>query len=159
MTRVKPTEDGRIVEPLTGRHEHETQPFGTVGPTPIALAADVRLESTPNLNQLLADLLTLRDLYKKHHWQGSGGTFYPLHLLFDKHAGELAELTDAVAERVMALGGVSLAMAADVAETTLIPRPPRGPRWRPDPTLPPAARPRDPPQGGPHDGPAGGRDR
>jgi starvation-inducible DNA-binding protein len=79
-----------------------------------------------DLNQVLADVLTLRDLYKKHHWQASGATFYPLHLLFDKHAGELAELADAVAERVMTLGGVSVAMAADVAETTLVPRPRRG---------------------------------
>jgi len=33
---------------------------------------------------------------------------------------------DAIAERIQLLGGISLAMAADVAETTLIPRPPRG---------------------------------
>ena len=35
-------------------------------------------------------------------------------------------LIDAIAERIQLLGGVSIAMAADVAETTLIPRPPRG---------------------------------
>jgi starvation-inducible DNA-binding protein len=79
-----------------------------------------------NLNQVLADTITLRDLYKKHHWQVSGHTFYQLHLLFDKHYGEQAELVDEIAERIMMLGGVSLAMASDVAETTLIPRPPRG---------------------------------
>jgi starvation-inducible DNA-binding protein len=33
---------------------------------------------------------------------------------------------DGIAERIQLLGGISLAMAADVAETTLIPRPPRG---------------------------------
>jgi starvation-inducible DNA-binding protein len=70
--------------------------------------------------------MTLRDLYKKHHWQVSGPTFYQLHLLFDKHFGEQTELVDAIAERIMMLGGVSIAMAADVAETTLIPRPPKG---------------------------------
>ena len=42
-------------------------------------------ESVDNLNQLLADTITLRDLYKKHHWQVAGPTFYQLHLLFDKH--------------------------------------------------------------------------
>jgi starvation-inducible DNA-binding protein len=46
--------------------------------------------------------------------------------LFDKHHGEQAELVDQLAERVQMLGGVSIAMAPDVAETTLIPRPPRG---------------------------------
>src|SRR5438552_15963841 len=70
--------------------------------------------------------MTLRDLYKKHHWQVAGPTFHQLHLLFDKHYGEQNELVDAIAERIQALGGVSLAMAPDVAEATLIPRPPKG---------------------------------
>jgi len=65
-------------------------------------------------------------MYKKHHWQVSGATFYQLHLLFDKHHGEQDELVDEIAERIQVLGGISLAMAADVAETTLIPRLPRG---------------------------------
>ena len=46
--------------------------------------------------------------------------------MFDKHFNEQSELIDAIAERVQMLGGVSLAMAADVAETTRIERPPRG---------------------------------
>jgi starvation-inducible DNA-binding protein len=75
---------------------------------------------------VLADTMTLRDLYKKHHWQTSGPTFYQLHLLFDKHAGEQNQLIDLLAERIQTLGGVSLAMAPDVAEATLIPRPPKG---------------------------------
>ena len=70
--------------------------------------------------------MTLRDLYKKHHWQVSGPTFYQLHLLFDKHYADQTTLIDAIAERIQLLGGVSIAMAADVAETTLIPRPPKG---------------------------------
>jgi starvation-inducible DNA-binding protein len=93
---------------------------------PIALAADTRRASVNNLNQILADTITLRDLYKKHHWQVSGPTFYQLHQLFDKHFGEQSELVDLIAERIMTLGGVSVAMSADVAEMTLIPRPPKG---------------------------------
>src|SRR4051812_8457730 len=112
--------------PLTGQHAHETQAFGSVVPMPIALAEKTRRQSADNLNQLLADVITLRDLYKKHHWQTSGPTFYQLHLLFDKHFGEQNELVDSIAERIMALGGVSIAMAADVAEITLVPRPPMG---------------------------------
>src|SRR3989454_6408718 len=65
-------------------------------------------------------------MYKKHHWQVSGPTFYQLHLLFDKHFNEQGQLVDAIAERIQSLGGVSIAMAHDVAEMTLIPRPPRG---------------------------------
>jgi starvation-inducible DNA-binding protein len=93
---------------------------------PIALAESACRESVANLNQLLADTMTLRDLYKKHHWQVSGHTFYQLHLLFDKHAEEQNKLVDTIAERVQLLGGISIAMAPDVAETTLIPRAPKG---------------------------------
>ena len=84
------------------------------------------MQVTNQLNQLLADTMTLRDLYKKCHWQVAGPTFYQLHLLYDKHYAEQNELVDLIAERIQLLGGVSLAMAADVAETTQIERPPRG---------------------------------
>jgi starvation-inducible DNA-binding protein len=112
--------------PLTGQRAHEIQAFGTIVSMPIALAEDIRRASTINLNQLLADVISLRDLYKKHHWQVSGPTFYQLHLLFDKHFEEQNSLVDQIAERIMMLGGVSVAMSADVAETTLVPRPPKG---------------------------------
>jgi starvation-inducible DNA-binding protein len=116
----------RSAAPLTGQRTHEIQAYGTVVHMPLALDEDIRRESAINLNQVLADTISLRDLYKKHHWQVSGPTFYQLHLLFDKHFGEQNELVDAIAERIMMLGGVSIAMAADVAETTLVPRPPKG---------------------------------
>jgi len=112
--------------PLTHQQAHEIQPYGHLVRLPIALAETVCKESVENLNQLLADTITLRDLYKKHHWQVAGPTFYQLHLLFDKHYEEQNELVDKIAERIQLLGGVSLAMAHDVAETTIIPRPPRG---------------------------------
>ena len=105
----------------------EIQAYGTVNHLlPLELEEPVRLEMTALLNQLLADTMTLRDLYKKAHWQVVGPTFYQLHLLFDKHFNEQTELVDAIAERIQLLGGVSIAMAADIAETTQIERPPRG---------------------------------
>ncbi len=113
-------------KPLTGQQAHEIQPFGHLVKLPIALAESVCKESVENLNQLLADTMTLRDMYKKHHWQVAGPTFYQLHLLFDKHYEAQNELVDQIAERIQLLGGISLAMAHDVAETTLIPRPPKG---------------------------------
>jgi starvation-inducible DNA-binding protein len=112
--------------PLTVHDALELQRYGTVARLPIALDAAVCAVSVENLNQLLADTMTLRDLYKKHHWQVSGPTFYQLHLLFDKHFDEQSALVDAIAERIQSLGGVSIAMSHDVAEMTLIPRPPRG---------------------------------
>jgi starvation-inducible DNA-binding protein len=113
-------------KPVIHQQAHEIHPYGHLVKLPIALAENVCKESVENLNQLLADTITLRDLYKKHHWQVAGPTFYQLHLLFDKHFDRQGELVDAIAERIQLLGGVSLAMAADVAETTLIPRPPKG---------------------------------
>jgi starvation-inducible DNA-binding protein len=118
--------ESRPVAELYPQHFRELQRYGTVVSMPIALDAAVRGASVETLNQLLVDTMTLRDLYKKHHWQVSGPTFYQLHLLFDKHFDEQSELVDAIAERIQALGGVSIAMAHDVAEMTLIPRPPRG---------------------------------
>ena len=112
--------------PILHQHATEIQPFGKLAKRPIALDAKVCQGSVNNLNQVLADTMTLRDLYKKHHWQVSGHTFYQLHLLFDKHHEEQSELVDAIAERIQLLGGVSIAMSHDVAETTIIPRPPRG---------------------------------
>ena len=114
------------VRPLVGQDSREIQPYGRIAKLPIALAESACKESVENLNQLLADTITLRDMYKKHHWQVAGPTFYQLHLLYDKHFKEQSELVDSLAERVQMLGGVSIAMAHDVAETTLIPRLPRG---------------------------------
>ena len=113
-------------KPLMHQEAHEIHPFGHLVKLPIALSEDACRASVENLNQLLADTITLRDLYKKHHWQVSGPTFYQLHLLFDKHYEQQNELVDGIAERIQLLGGVSLAMAPDVAEVTLIPRPPKG---------------------------------
>src|SRR5580693_5610939 len=119
---------GRIsAQPRLHQRAGAIQSYGTVNHAlPLEREEPVRLEMTEQLNQLLADTMTLRDLYKKSHWQVSGATFYQLHLLFDKHYEEQSELVDTIAERIQLLGGISIAMAADVAETTRIPRPPKG---------------------------------
>jgi starvation-inducible DNA-binding protein len=114
-------------QPRFHQRAGEIQSYGTVNHAlPLELEEPVRLEMTEQLNQLLSDTMMLRDLYKKSHWQVAGPTFYQLHLLFDKHYNEQVELVDSIAERIQLLGGISLAMAADVAETTQIERPPRG---------------------------------
>ncbi len=117
---------GSKAKPFVHEDAVEIQPYGMIVKLPIALSEKVCAKSVENLNQVLADTMTLRDLYKKHHWQVAGHTFYQLHLLYDKHFGEQSELVDTIAERIQLLGGISLAMAADIAETTMIPRPPRG---------------------------------
>lgn len=120
------TKAARSATPIFPQRGDEIQKYGTTVKLPIALSEDACQSSVENLNQVLADAMTLRDMYKKHHWQVAGPTFYQLHLLFDKHFGEQSELVDQIAERIMTLGGISIAMAADVAELTRIPRPPKG---------------------------------
>src|ERR1700744_3246407 len=104
----------------------EVQEFGTIRQFPLGLSRDTRLYSCQRLNQVLADTQILYALYKKHHWLMRGATFYQLHLLLDKHAGEQLELIDMIAERIQTLGGVAVGDPRHVAEITAIPRPPNG---------------------------------
>lgn len=116
-----------LITPHWRQNAKEIQKYGSViADLPIGLGEDVRTELVERLNLVLADTISLRDLYKKAHWQVGGPTFYQLHLLFDKHAAEQSELVDLLAERIQILGGVSVAMAHDVAELTRLERPPRG---------------------------------
>ena len=134
--KAKPKSSGTIapdhaaIEPSLhqqqGTDSKETQRYGDIVPMPHGMPEKVVKESVAALNQVLADSITLRDMYKKHHWQVVGPTFNELHLLYDKHFEAQVELVDALAERIQTLGGVSLAMAADIAEETRIPRLPRG---------------------------------
>ena len=116
----------RASSPHLLQHAREIQRFGEIVALPNGLSIKTCSESVAALNQMLADTMTLRDMYKKHHWQVSGPTFNQLHLLYDKHHAEQAELVDTIAERIQLLGGLSVAMAADVAEMTSIQRVPNG---------------------------------
>ncbi|MDQ0604933.1 starvation-inducible DNA-binding protein [Streptomyces canus] len=102
------------------------QEFGTVKQFPLGLSYEARMYSCQRLNKVLADTQILYGLYKKHHWLMRGATFYQLHLVLDKHAGEQLELVDTLAERVQTLGGVAVGDPRHVAEITSIPRPPDG---------------------------------
>jgi len=100
---VSKTLPSHLQEPIVPAARGETQPYGTARRNPLALNADAAAASIDNLNQLLADTLTLASLYKKHHWQASGPHFYSMHLLFDKHYEEQGALADILAERVQTL--------------------------------------------------------
>lgn len=126
MAKTKTDNHQSEASPLLGQRGRIIQEFGTVVHIPAALGENVRIDSTRNLNQVLADTMVLRDMYKKHHWQVSGHTFYQLHLLLDKHYEEQAELVDLLAERIQALGGIAISMPHDVAEQSRVERPPIG---------------------------------
>ncbi len=126
-SKSAPTAGGNeAAEPIMNQRGQILQEYDTVIRLPIGMEKETCLKSVKNLNQVLADTMTIRDMYKKHHWQVAGHTFYQLHLLFDKHYEEQTELVDTLAERIQRLGGIALAMAGDIAEETNIERPPRG---------------------------------
>jgi len=125
VAEMKKAQDG--VAPKWHSQAKEIQKFGTViSDMPHYLGESVREDMCKQLNVLLADMLAIRDLYKKCHWQVSGPTFYQLHLLFDKHYEEQAEMADTIAERVQLLGGITVAMGDHVAELTQLASPPKG---------------------------------
>ena len=134
-----------VAQPDYKIEPNEIQAFGTLKDLPIALAENARAKSVGALNQLLVDTIAIRDMYKKHHWQVSGVTFYQVHLLLDKHFEEQSAFVDLIAERIQSLGGLSYAMAHDVVENTKIKRPPPGPRGRRHPDCPPPGGPQDHP--------------
>ncbi len=113
-------------QPHLHLHGREIQAYGTVRLFPLGLSHDARAYSCQRLNQILADTQILYALYKKHHWLMRGPTFYQLHLLLDKHAGEQLELIDTIAERVQTLGGVAVGDPRHTAEITRIARAPNG---------------------------------
>jgi starvation-inducible DNA-binding protein len=119
------TRTPRHTAPLNDRQSHEVRSSGSKISMRVAPGEEAQKAAVEGLGQLLADTISLRDLYKKYLWQASAETLHQLHLLFDEHFREQSRLVDRIAERIMTLGGVSIAMPADVAERTLVPRPPR----------------------------------
>ena len=137
--RTKEPQSSSRARPLTHQAAREFQAYNEVVPMPIALSQNAARKSIENLNQLLADTATLRDLYKKHHWQVAGSTFYQLHLLFDKHYEEQNDLVDALAERIQMLGGVFARHGARHRGDDDDPSAPEGPRGGPGPDFAAAA--------------------
>jgi starvation-inducible DNA-binding protein len=113
-------------QPWIHQRSQEIQSFGTVRQFPLGLSYNARLLSCGRLNQILSDSQILYALYKKHHWLMRGPTFYQLHLLLDKHAGEQIKLIDQIAERIQTLGGIAVGDPRHVAEITRVQRPPNG---------------------------------
>jgi starvation-inducible DNA-binding protein len=110
-----PEHPRRGSQPWIHQRSQEIQSFGAVRQFPLGLTYNARLLSCGRLNQILSDSQILYALYKKHHWLMRGPTFYQLHLLLDKHAGEQIKLIDEIAERVQTLGGIAVGDPRHVA--------------------------------------------
>ena len=156
MTR---TDRSHLHEPIVPIEHAATQSYNVARRNPLALDANAMASSHDGLEQLLADTMTLRDLYKKHHWQASGPNFYSIHLLFDKHYEEQAAIVDLLAERIQTLGGVAIAMAGRFCGSHQDSACPTGPRKHGGPVHPPFASPRNDPAGSAGHGPYHGGER
>lgn len=126
QSKSRSTEMTPEAQPKFQQRSYEIQRYSQQHFMPLGIPEDALKRNVELLNQLLADAITLYDLYKKHHWQMSGPTFYQLHLLLDKHAEEVLETVDLIAERIQTLGGVATGMPVEVAKMTKIEHPPTG---------------------------------
>lgn len=70
--------------------------------------AGARIKACDLLNALLADTTDLTSQVKHAHWNVKSATFYMHHKLFDELYEPLPDVTDTIAERIAALGGMAL---------------------------------------------------
>ncbi|MGF1573042.1 MAG: DNA starvation/stationary phase protection protein Dps [Sumerlaeia bacterium] len=76
------------------------------------------------LEKRLADASDLQAQIKVAHWNVKGPSFIALHELFDKIYGDVAEMVDDLAERLVSLGGQTQATVQHTAKlTSLVPYP------------------------------------
>ena len=76
--------------------------------TPTDLKPNAVRDISGALNILLADMFALYLKTKNFHWHISGPHFRDYHLLLDEHGHQIFAATDAIAERVRKIGGVTL---------------------------------------------------
>src|SRR5215467_11628970 len=76
--------------------------------TPTDLKTNAVRDISGALNILLADMFALYLKTKNFHWHISGPHFRDYHLLLDEHGDQIFATTDAIAERVRKIGGVTL---------------------------------------------------
>ena len=79
-----------------------------------------RIQVVSYLNLRLADCLDLGTQAKEAHWNVKGTSFHTLHLLFDDIAEDIEGYADAIAERLVQLGGVARGTARDTAANSVL---------------------------------------
>jgi starvation-inducible DNA-binding protein len=83
--------------------------------TPSDLGAEAVRDIAGALNILLADMFALYLKTKNFHWHISGPHFRDYHLMLDEHGDQIFATTDAIAERVRKIGGLTLRSIAHIA--------------------------------------------
>ncbi len=83
--------------------------------TPSDLGSQAAKNISAALNVLLADVFALYMKTKNFHWHMSGPHFRDFHLLLDEQGDQIFAMTDAIAERVRKIGGVTIRSIGQVA--------------------------------------------
>jgi starvation-inducible DNA-binding protein len=83
--------------------------------TPTDLAASATKDIAGAMNAILADVFALYLKTKNFHWHMSGPHFRDYHLLLDENADQLFAMTDAIAERVRKVGGITIRSVGEIA--------------------------------------------
>jgi starvation-inducible DNA-binding protein len=76
--------------------------------TPTDLTRSATKDISGAINAILADVFALYLKTKNFHWHMSGPHFRDYHLLLDENAEQLFAMTDAIAERVRKIGGLTI---------------------------------------------------
>src|SRR6476620_3965879 len=86
---------------------------------PLETRTDLTPEATKDIsgamNAILADVFALYLKTKNFHWHMSGHHFRDYHLLLGEHAEIINAMTDAIAERVRKIGGLTLHSIGEIA--------------------------------------------
>jgi starvation-inducible DNA-binding protein len=90
----------------------DKQEVKTLRRAPLATPTDLKSNAVQDiagaLNIVLADMFALYLKTKNFHWHMSGPHFRDYHLLLDEQADQIFAASDAIAERVRKLGGMTL---------------------------------------------------
>lgn len=83
--------------------------------TPTDLTSAAIKDIAGAMNAMLADVFALYLKTKNFHWHMSGVHFRDYHLLLDEHAEQLFAMTDAIAERIRKIGGLTIRSIGHIA--------------------------------------------
>lgn len=102
----------------SAKTKSEKQESGTAN---IGISAANKQAVANELNVILSDEFLLYTKTRKFHWNVEGVQFHDLHLFFEKQYTQLADIMDAVAERIRKIGHYALgSMRHFLQEATLL---------------------------------------
>src|SRR5881398_3878178 len=102
------SKDGRIMAKSNPRKAELLHRREAPLETPTDLTPAATRDISGAMNAILADVFALYLKTKNFHWHMSGPHFRDYHLLLDEQAEQLFAMTDAIAERIRKIGGLTL---------------------------------------------------